>query len=58
MNKQNEMYPAVELKFSTTGYTQTDLLPAAIHKLTYHKNIYVAAYNFTFDDLCTANSAS
>lgn len=49
MNKQNEMYPVVELKISTTGYTQTYLLLAAKHRLTCHKNIYVAAHNFTFD---------
>jgi len=52
------MYPVVELKFSTTGYVQTDLLLAAKQRLTCHKNIYVAAYNFTFDYLCAANSAS
>lgn len=58
MNKQNEMYPVIELKFSITGYIQTDLLLPAKHRLAYHKNIYVAAYNFTFDDLCAVNSAS
>ena len=58
MNKQNEMYPVVELKFSTTGYTQTYLLLAAKHRLICHKNIYVPAHNFTFDDFRAANSAS
>jgi hypothetical protein len=45
MNEQNEMYPVVELKFSTTGCTKTDLILAAKHRLTCHKNIYVAAHN-------------
>jgi len=58
MNKQNEMCPVVELKFSTVGYTQTYLLLGAIHRLTCHKNIYVAAHNFIFDDLRAAKSAS
>jgi hypothetical protein len=49
MNKQNATYPDVELKFSMTGYTQNDLLLAAKHRLTCHKNIYVAAHNFKFD---------
>jgi hypothetical protein len=48
MNKQNEMYPVVEIKFYTAGYTQTYLLLATKHRLIYHKNIYVAAHNFTF----------
>jgi len=58
MTKQNEMYPVVELKFSATGYIQTDLLLAAKHTLTCHENIYVAACDFTFDDLCAVNRAS
>jgi hypothetical protein len=58
MSKQNETYPVVELKFSTAGYTQTDLLLAAKDRLTSHKNIHAAAYDFTFDDLHVANSAS
>jgi hypothetical protein len=49
MNKQNAMYPDVKLKFSKTGYTQNNLLLAAKHRLTCHKNIYVAAPNFKVD---------
>jgi len=52
------MYPVVELKFSTTGCTKTDLILAAKHRSTCQKNIYVVAHNFTFDDLHAANSAS
>jgi hypothetical protein len=45
------MCQVIELRFSTIDNTCTDLLQAAKHKLTCQKNMSVATFKFTFDDL-------